>query len=192
VTDTQSPSLIARGRALVARFLRWLIFLRGSPEAIGRGVAIGILVALTPTIGFQILLSAGLATLVGGSRPAAVLMTAITSPPTFVPIYGFTYWIGSLVWAGPPVSEVTATLTGLLRDLSTLGWTEVARQIGAFAAVGRDIFVPLWLGGFATGIVAGGGAYLPTVRFVRFSRKRLRRVRERRSERRARRTSRTR
>ncbi len=185
MTEPAPPSLLARGRAELARFLRWLIFLRGSPEAIGRGVALGILVAVTPTIGFQILLSAGLATLLGASRPAAVLMTAITSPPTFVPIYGFTYWVGSFVWAGPPVAEVTGILAGLLKDLSRLGWTEVASQIRAFAAVSTDVFIPLWVGGLATGAVAGLAAYFPTVRFVRFSRERLRRARTRRAERRA-------
>ena len=101
-----------------------------------------------------------------------------TSPPTIPPIYAFTYWVGSLVWPGPPVAEATAMLGDAFAQLAHLEWNQIGAQMRAFASIGRDVFVPLWIGGIAVGIAAGGAAYLPTVRFVRFSRRRMGRIRE--------------
>jgi len=173
----QADTMVGRLRAQLARFLRWLVRLRGSPEAIGLGVSVGILVAFTPTLGFQIILSTTLATLLNASRPAAVLMTAITSPPTIPPIYAFTYWVGSLVWPGPPVAEATAMLGDAFAQLAHLEWNQISAQMRALGSIGRDVFVPLWIGGVAVGLVVGGAAYVPTVRFVRFSRRRMGRLR---------------
>ena len=40
-------------RAAATRFLWWLRNLRGSPDALSRGFAVGTLVAFTPTVGVQ-------------------------------------------------------------------------------------------------------------------------------------------
>jgi uncharacterized protein (DUF2062 family) len=175
--DPLPPTLVGRIRAKLGSMLRWLVRLRGSPEAIGLGVAIGTFVAFTPTIGLQLVLSATLATLFSASRPAAMLMTVITSPPTIPPIYAFTYWLGSFFWSGPPVSDVTAALGDAVERLTSYGWSELGAQLTVFASIGVDVFVPLWIGGVLVGIVTGGASYLPTVRFVRFSRRRAGRLR---------------
>jgi uncharacterized protein (DUF2062 family) len=69
----------------------------------------------------------------------------------------------------------------MLRDafaqLAHLEWNQIGAQVRTFASIGRDVFVPLWIGGIAVGLAAGGAAYLPTVRFVRFSRRRMERIR---------------
>ncbi len=57
----------------IRRALRSIVTLHGSPEAIALGTAIGVFIAFTPTIGFQMLLGAFVATLVGASRPAAMI-----------------------------------------------------------------------------------------------------------------------
>jgi uncharacterized protein (DUF2062 family) len=186
----EAPSFATRARAALARFLRWLVLLRGSPEAIAGGVAIGIFVAFTPTVGLQILLATGLATLLGASRPAAILFTTITSPPTFVPVYAFTYWVGSFFWSGPPVAEVSATLGALLARMATFHWSEIAEPVRLAAAMTREALVPFWIGGVLVGSLGAGIAYPVTLRGVRFSRARLARLRERRARRRAARGSR--
>lgn len=180
----ESTTLTARLRAQLARFLRWLVMLRGSPEAIARGVAIGVFVAFTPTVGLQIVIATGLATLFGASRPAAILFTTITSPPTFVPVYAFTYWVGNLFWSGPPVADVTATLATLLDRMAGFHWSDVGQQVRVAAAMTREVMVPFWIGGIGVGSVAAGASYPVTLRSVRFSRRRLVRLRERRAERR--------
>jgi uncharacterized protein (DUF2062 family) len=55
------------------RFLRWLVLLRGSPEALGRGMAIGTVVAFTPTLGIQIPLALFLTTIANANRPISIV-----------------------------------------------------------------------------------------------------------------------
>jgi hypothetical protein len=104
--------------------MHWLVGLRGSPEAIARGLAIGLFVAFTPTIGVQLILAAALATLLGASRAAALVPVWITNPVTIPPIYGFTYMVGSWFFPGPPANRMAEVLSGLgarLRKLEILG-----------------------------------------------------------------------
>ena len=185
-----AATLGVRVGAQLARFLRWLVMLRGSPEAIARGVAVGVFIAFTPTVGLQILLATGLATLLGASRPAAILFTTITSPPTFVPVYAFTYWVGNFFWSGPPVAEVTTTLAELLERMAGFHWSEVGEQVRVAAAMTREALVPFWIGGILAGTVGAAASYPTTLRGVRFSRARLTRLRERRAKRRSARSER--
>ena len=166
-------TLRARARVALMRFLRWLLTLRGSPESIALGFAIGTFVAFTPTIGFQTLIALGLATLLGANRPAAVIGPVVTNPATIPPIYAFTYWLGSLVWDGPPVGAVRADLVEAVERLTSYGWSEMDEQLRVFAAIGRDILVPLWIGGIALGLVAGAATYFPALRLVEVARRRF-------------------
>jgi hypothetical protein len=143
------------------RALHWVIDLRRSPESIAAGFSVGLFVAFTPTLGFQMLLAAFLATLVGASRASAVVPVWITNPVTVPPIYGFTYMVGGWFYPGPPVKQIPETLRGVARRLAQYEFWDMIDQIRTLVMLGRDVFVPLWIGGIAVGLAAGLTSYYP-------------------------------
>ena len=129
------------------RTTRWLVALRGSPEAIAGGVAIGMFVAFTPTIGFQMVIAAFLATLLRANRPVAVAMVWLTNPFTAPPVFIATYWVGTFFRSGPPIAEVYALLSDVMQKISCYDYWALHDQFTTFLAVGWQIFIPLLIGG---------------------------------------------
>ena len=164
-----------RGRAVTYRVLRWLVSLRGSSHAIAGGLAIGVFVAFTPTVGFQMLLAASLATLTGANRPAAILPVWITNPATIVPIFLFAYRTGSLLSPGPHPSEVRVLLTGAVRQIREHGLLELTDQFGELVKLGIDVFVPLLIGGTLLGLAAAVPVYVASLQMIQSYRKQRRR-----------------
>ncbi len=64
------------------------------PESLARGLALGLFVALTPTIGFQMLLVGLLILFFPGNLPIALAACWITNPITAPPIFYIQYKIG--------------------------------------------------------------------------------------------------
>ncbi len=175
--DTQSTA-----RPRLPRLLNWLVRLRGAPQAIARGVAIGMIVAFTPTIGFQTLIALGVATLLNANRPVSIIPTWLTNPFTIPPVYAFTYYLGSFVWPGPEPATVTRAMRAAARDLESLDFLALRAQIGVFLDLGTDVFIAMWIGGLIVGSIAAAIAYPLTVRTVmRLRERRARRRRKRRS-----------
>jgi uncharacterized protein (DUF2062 family) len=164
------------------RFLNWLIRLRGSPQAIARGAAIGLVVSFTPTIGFQTLIVLGVATLLNANRPVSIVPTWLTNPVTIPPVYAFTYYLGSFFWPGPEPATVTHAMHAAAKDLESLDFLAIRAQLGVFLDLGLDVFIPMWIGGLIVGAAAAAIAYPLTLRTVV-------RLRERRRRRRAKRRS---
>lgn len=171
-------------RKLLPRTLTWLVKLRGSPEAIAGGVAVGMVVSFTPTMGFQTILALGLATLANANRPISIVPTWITNPVTALPIYAFTYWIGSFFWPGPDPAVVARMLADAGRELESLEFLELRDQLSVFLGLGIDIFVPLMLGGLVVGGLAAAVSYAVTLRLVQALRARRRNKRRNRRRRR--------
>lgn len=144
---------------LLRKAARSIVTLKGSPRAIALGTAIGVLIAFTPTIGLQMLLGAFVATLVGASRPAAMIPAWITNPVTIAPIYAFTYWLGRIFWSGPPVSEVYDRLISVTSSLSKFSWHEFFEQFAQFLRIGMDVFIAMMIGGVLVGGLLGAASY---------------------------------
>ena len=70
--------IIRQVKLLVVRFVR----LRGLPEEIAKGVALGIFIGMTPTFGFQMAIALFFAYLLRENRLAAILGVWITNPVT--------------------------------------------------------------------------------------------------------------
>ncbi len=134
-------------RPRLRRFLIWLIRLRGSPQAIARGVAIGMIVAFTPTIGFQTLIALGVATLLNANRPVSIVPTWLTNPFTIPPVYAFTYYLGSFFWPGPEPASVTRAIRAAAKEVESLDFLAFREQLGVFLDLGLDVFMPMWIGG---------------------------------------------
>ncbi|WP_019507949.1 DUF2062 domain-containing protein [Pleurocapsa sp. PCC 7319] len=85
--------LMRRCRLTYLKILR----LRGKPQVIAKGLAIGVFAGCFPFLGLQSLIGIVLATIFRGSKVAAVAATWISNPLTYVPIFVFNYKIGKLL-----------------------------------------------------------------------------------------------
>lgn len=108
-----------------------------SPHKVALGVAIGVAVAFTPTLGGQMALAGALAGLCGGSVRAALPTVWITNPLTAGPIYLGVYHIGR--WIAP----------GMMDDLPD----DAAGLVGTVA-------LGLIIGGLVVGAVLGAMSYV--------------------------------
>jgi len=138
--------------------------LRGEPSQIAWGGAIGIFVALTPTMGFQTVIAVFLATLFRANRIIAGVLVWVTNVFTAIPIYAVVLAVGRLFLHGRaeyvPVRAVK--------------WTEW-RSVWEFF---KTHFEALWVGSIVLGTAAGAVTYVILFRFTRY-------VRRRREEKRA-------
>lgn len=190
----ETDKLLNKKNALLklnARAMRWRRMLRpmmsrrGTPEAIALGAAIGFFIAFTPTIGFQLVLAALLATLMKANRPAALIPVWITNPFTIPPIYAFTYQIGALFMTGPAEGRVRIRLIQVVRGLGRHEIYDLSSQFREFARIGAEMFVPMLIGGLLVGLLAGIIAYPIVLRLVRRYRAHRLLAREKKRERRA-------
>ncbi|MDR4498365.1 MAG: DUF2062 domain-containing protein [Candidatus Scalindua sp.] len=147
--------------------LLWLIRLRGCPKAISLGVAIGVFVAFTPTIGFQVFIAAFFSTIFNANRPVAIASVWITNPLTMPFIYGFTYRIGNFFWGGPSLTKVKQFLLIAEYRLSMHSIWDFYDKLKIFLSLGKDIFIPLAIGGTIMGIIAGSLSYIIILKIIK-------------------------
>ena len=141
-----------QGWAFLRRFLR----LRATPHAIALGAAIGVFIAMTPTVGLQMVIAFVLATILGGNRLAAVLPAWITNPVTIVPIYTFNYWLGTVLVGGPGVEDFRQEFSGIAHAYEEGGFGDAT---GLVFDLGADVLLPLWIGSVLVGLVGALAAY---------------------------------
>ncbi|MEL6439493.1 MAG: DUF2062 domain-containing protein [Cyanobacteria bacterium J06621_8] len=136
----QAPSnLILRRFRLV--FLK-LLRLRGKPEYVARGLAVGVFAGCFPFLGLQSLIGILLATLCRGSKVAAVAATWISNPLTYFPLFVFNYKIGKLL-----LGTDDATLPPL--DIEDI------ESFTAFKELGSSFAITLLTGSFMLGVILG-------------------------------------
>lgn len=157
----------ASRRRPLAALGRSLVTLNGEPEQIARGAAIGVFVAFTPTVGFQMLIAAVLATWCRASRPVAVVPVWITNPLTIPPIFALTYQVGRLFVTGPDAFDVYHRLTDVAGRLTHHGAWEVFDRFGELLGLGGEVFIPMCVGCVIVGAIAAGLTYLLTLSLVR-------------------------
>ncbi len=87
-------------RRSVLYYLKRILRLSGTPNAIALGAAIGIFTSFTPFLGFHLLITFVIAWVVGANTIAGVLATSIGNPLTFPIIWASTYQIGNLILRG--------------------------------------------------------------------------------------------
>ena len=89
------------------RFLK----IRGQPREIALGLAVGIFVAMSPTMGLQMAIAIFLAGLFKWNKISAALGVWVTNPLTAPFIYGITYLVGASFIHIPITQSVPAELT---------------------------------------------------------------------------------
>lgn len=123
------------------------ISIKGTPHQIAIGLALGLFIGFTPTMGFQIILAVFIAALLKWNKISAAIGVQITNPITAPAIYGFTYFIG-------------AKLMGLQK---VFVWKEAfdSSKIIEMLEKMPQIFTALTIGGILIGIpVAAAGYYI--------------------------------
>jgi hypothetical protein len=116
---------------MVHRLKRQLGRIKGKPVEIARGVAIGILVGMTPFFGIHVVMSLALSWLFRGHYVAALIGIQITNVFTAPFVYALTYKVGSLFYGVDIVFHFSD-----LFSMATL----------------RDVTVSLTIGGLMVGL----------------------------------------
>lgn len=141
-----------------SRFLRTIVTLRNSPEAIARGAAVGVCIAFLPIFGFQMIAAAILATALKANRPAAILATWISNPLTMPPLFLFTYRLGATVIGQPASNLIYQRLLVLLQNLTGPS-KDVRGFLSGVANLGSHIVLSLVTGGLIAGLAAAALCY---------------------------------
>lgn len=132
----------------IKKILKYIYYrsvrVHGRPRKVAMGMAIGLAVGMTPTMGFQMILAVPLAALFGQNKFAAALGCWISNPASAIPLYSATYVLGAFLMGRPVVPEA--------------GFVETFTSVeGVFS----DILLPCWVGGLVFAVpVASLGYWL--------------------------------
>ncbi len=160
-----------------------LLHLDDSAHRIALGAAVGMFVALTPTIGLQMLIVLLVLLFIPGNRVAGLPIVWITNPATAVPIYLFNYRVGVWVLGQSPGVDLRREWSQLVHRVpsvmqlfrSPVAWiADMWGWLGAFWKAMESVMAPLWLGSAIAGLVAGLVTYAVMYYLIGFYRNRLR------------------
>jgi uncharacterized protein len=81
-------------------WIRNLVKVRDTPEALARGLAVGFFFGVSFFWGLQIALAVLVAYLIRGNKVVAAAMTTVSNPLTTLPLYTLCYLVGHLLIGG--------------------------------------------------------------------------------------------
>lgn len=125
--------------------------MRGTPEYLARGLAVGVFAGLFPFFGFQTLMGVSLAFVFRGHKLLAAAGTWVSNPFTYVPIYLLNYQIGCwLLGSQEPLFEDWGSL----------------QTVEDILAVGAEFTLSLLFGCFVVGIISAVFAYFVSLKVI--------------------------
>lgn len=136
--------IIRQFKLLIVRFLR----LRGTPDEIAKGFALGIFIGMTPTFGFQMALAIFFAFLLRENRLAALIGVWVSNPLTAPFIYALEYESGRILLG---MQRVNLTIRMDFHAVMSLSW---------------EVFLPLWVGSLLFGTACALIGYSLTLRLL--------------------------
>ena len=129
-----------------------------SPHRIALGAALAMLVAFSPTVGFQTVIAIALATMLRANKAVCIPIVWITNPVTLVPIYGACWELGRMLINAPQTAgtDVAAAMRELAghADQGILSRLFEADFWSRLLHIMLDFGVELWAGCLAVGMVA--------------------------------------
>ncbi len=155
----EKPRLLswARVRYTWKKIINNALRQEGSAGNIARGVALGVFVAMTPTVGLQWLVILLISRPLRANMAAAMSVIWISNPLTLAPIYWLDYVIGRMFWPGAPE---TAEALAFLSDAASQGLVE---GLKALLGVGFSIFATAMIGGLILGAALAVPLYFLTL-----------------------------
>lgn len=149
----------------IALFVEKLKKLNGDPHYVALGMAIGVFVAITPTIPFHTILAIVLALIFKASKPAAVLGVWVSNPFTVVFLYIACYKVGHLFFDTP--GNAVRSIQLLIEHLETdAEFSHKLDYLAQFMKNKMKIFMVMNLGGLILGLPSGVAAYIVTRQFI--------------------------
>lgn len=136
--------LIRQSKLLLLRLLR----LRAQPDEIAKGFSLGILIGMTPTLGFQMVIAFFIAMLLGQNKIAATIGVWISNPITAPLIYAAEYETGRFILGMEHIhfpQHVTSE---------------------SIAQLGYNLMIPMCLGSIIYGLLLGAISYAVVLRMV--------------------------
>jgi len=130
------------------------------PHRVALGVAIGMFVAFTPTVGFQMVLVIFFAWILRANRAAGLPVVWISNPATMLPIFYGTYWVGRVILRQPHKGDAWWER---LYSPPPGWWPTVKFYWTEFA----EIAAPLWLGSIIVALALAVPSYLVTYYGIR-------------------------
>lgn len=175
--DFLSPSWDAAKRWVdrhprMARALERTGSLRFERRAVARGVGVGLFIALTPTVGIQIVMMLGACLLVRGNFLAAFVVSWISNPVTMAPLYVGYHALGERIFS--PIIETGLHLAGY--------GEKVALEVTYVALGSLVVAIPAAIAGYAL-LLWGWRTWIIQRRKSGFAVRRLERAAEKRDER---------
>jgi uncharacterized protein (DUF2062 family) len=176
-TEPDLSTLLAEGRAQwnnpapgrIKRFARWFYnrFVRfhGSVKQVAWGAALGVFVAMSPTMGFQMAIAIPIAAFFKISKLASAAAVWVTNPATAPFIYWFNFKLGAKL-LGYPVKA---------NFLSNPSWETFWRG-------GTHVIFSLTLGGVITGIILAVPSYFIALAMVKTAREKAHLLRHRKTK----------
>ena len=136
----------------IYRFSRYLYYrfirLRAEPEEMARGMAIGVFVGFTPTLGLQTVIAIFIAALFRGNKILAGAAACVTNPATIPFIYAGTYKLGAMILQTPQ------------KDIDFL----VHPSLESLLESGNGIFAAMWIGGILVGLILAPITYFVSLK----------------------------
>ncbi len=130
------------------------------PHRLALGAAIGMFVAFSPTVGFQMMIVVFLAWLLRANKVIGLPIVWISNPATIVPIYYFCYVVGRSMLGWQPVPEHWWSRLGQPPagwwSAVTFYWTRLV-----------EIAAPLWLGCTVIGMLLAYLSYCALYYLIR-------------------------
>ena len=146
------------GRKIKRFFIYRVLHVDDTPHRIALGLAIGIFITWTPTMGLQMVLTILLATLMRANKFVGVPFVWISNPVTAVPLYGMNYFIGTCVLPGDySLAKFTDSVSHAV--FAGGSWTE---KIAAWWSATIDFFWPLWIGSIVMALALAVPTYVVT------------------------------
>jgi uncharacterized protein len=169
---TESLEEKARPRGIWRLFavFRKILQIDDTPESIAKGVALGIFIAMTPTVGLQMILVVIVHSFAKANRMAGIVMCYLSNPATMLPIYWADYQVGRLLLGQPAIPRET------FNKIFALEGPNLLMQLKSFVEnlmeFSWDVAGPLFLGGMIMGFFCGMPAYPVTLKIIRRHRER--------------------
>lgn len=137
--------------------------IQDSPHRIALGMAVGLWVAWTPTVGLQTFIVLPIVWATRANPLAAILGIYLSNPLTFLPMYWVEYQVGAMFMSDTP------TIAEFSQEPPENG--QPGEPI-AFTNIGWQMWIAMWIGGILLGIVTAIPGYFVTRWFIIKSRAR--------------------